>query len=163
MSSYTTNSAKETKEVAKNILPLLKPKDILCLEGDLGTGKTSFSQGLLEALGAQKPYTSPTFLIIKEYTLEQKHSSGIDTIYHIDAYRIVSKDLLEQGWNDIITNPTALTLIEWPERITEIIPSYATTLSFAWESERERIITIPDISPTDNAPTTDDPKKSPFL
>ena len=157
-----TQSVEETKQVAKKFAKRLELGSIICLRGDLGSGKTAFTQGMLSFFGAKPPYTSPTFLIIKEYKIENAHPKP-STIYHIDAYRISSKDLLEQGWRDIVQNESAITIIEWPERVLEIIPPHAIIIDFSWESERERLIAIPDIVPTNNASTNIVSKQSPFL
>lgn len=157
-----TQSVEETKKVARDFAKKLKPGSIVCLRGDLGSGKTAFAQGILSSFGAKPPYTSPTFLIIKEYALETTPPKP-KKLYHIDAYRISSKDLLEQGWRDIVQNKNAITLIEWPERVLEIIPPHAIVLDFSWESERERLIVIPDKLPTNTVSTKPSSGGSPFL
>jgi tRNA threonylcarbamoyladenosine biosynthesis protein TsaE len=157
-----TQSVEETKKVARDFSKKLKPGSIVCLRGDLGSGKTAFAQGVLSFFDAKPPYTSPTFLIIKEYKLENTPKKP-SVLYHIDAYRISSKDLLEQGWRDIVQNKNAITLIEWPERVLEIVPTHAIVIDFSWESERERLITIPDKFPTNTVSTKPSSGESPFL
>ncbi len=98
---------------------------VICLEGDLGAGKTTFTQGLLAALGAQGPYVSPTFLIMKCYELDvvfRGHTQNINRVYHIDAYRITSADMIELGWEEILCDQEALVIVEWPQRISDILP-----------------------------------------
>ena len=67
--TYTTHSAEETRAVGQQLAETLLPGTLLCLTGDLGAGKTTLVQGLLEGLGAERPYVSPTFVIMKQYEL----------------------------------------------------------------------------------------------
>lgn len=136
-----THSAKETRELGKVIAKDLKPRMLLCLQGDLGAGKTTFVQGLLEALGAERPYTSPTFVIMKQYDLKQP-VNGIVRIYHADAYRVEAKDFETIGFAEWRSDPEGLTILEWPERVASILPPACTEASFKSLSETEREIVI---------------------
>lgn len=151
MNYYITNSPQETKKLAQKMASGLKGGEILCLSGDLGAGKTTFTQGLLKALGAEGPYTSPTFTILKEYQvkseeLKEKSLSpeifNISLIYHIDAYRIKSDDLRELGFLDFAGKTNTVTIIEWPENVQDIIPKSAMWLNFEWIDENRRKITL---------------------
>lgn len=120
---------------------------ILCLEGDLGAGKTTFTQGLLEGLGAEGPYTSPTFLIMKHYKKEIPNSKlqtnlKIQNIYHFDAYRVGAEDVLSLGWEEIITDPKNVVIVEWPEKIEKILPKGVIKIKFEWIDQDERKITF---------------------
>lgn len=110
---------------------------IICLEGELGSGKTTFTQGLLKGLKVKGPYTSPTFVIMKKYK---------SNIYHFDAYRIKDKDILNLGWEEIVAdNPPAggnIIIIEWADRIRKIIPKGAVWIKFAWVDENKRKLTF---------------------
>ncbi len=139
---YTTTSTKATRDLAREILPRLLESNIVCLHGDLGAGKTTFAQGLLKALGARGPYTSPTFAIMKEYKLKAK-SRKLKAVYHIDAYRIGPDDMLELGWEELVANKQNFFIIEWPERIRKIIPAHACWIEFAWLDEQRRKISLP--------------------
>lgn len=141
MQKFITNSTKQTQKVASDFARKLRDGEIVCLCGDLGAGKTTFTQGLLKGLGVKGPYTSPTFAIVKEYKLKAK-SQKLKALYHIDAYRIGAKDLLELGWNDFAGKENAVTIIEWPENVKKIIPTSAVWIKFEWISEKERKITI---------------------
>jgi tRNA threonylcarbamoyladenosine biosynthesis protein TsaE len=162
MQQFITNSPQETKKLARKLASGFKGGEILCLSGDLGAGKTTFTQGLLEALGAEGPYTSPTFNIIKEYRIENlefgmgtKNKESINYgfkiqnskfkilhVYHIDAYRINADDLRELGFLDFAGKPNTVTIIEWPENIKDIIPDNALWLKFKWIDENKRKITF---------------------
>ena len=141
---YISRGKEDTWEFAENLLPRIKNTNVILLQGELGGGKTTFAQGILHALGAEGPFTSPTFVIMKRYELkEQKtgnkeHKVGFNTIYHFDCYRVESRDILNLGWEEIINNPHNLVLVEWPERIENILPKNAVRIGFAVKGEEER-------------------------
>ncbi|MEA3322903.1 MAG: tRNA (adenosine(37)-N6)-threonylcarbamoyltransferase complex ATPase subunit type 1 TsaE [Patescibacteria group bacterium] len=120
MKNIITNTIEETAQLAKEFVQTeINGNMIICLHGELGAGKTTFTQGILDAFDAKKPYTSPTFVIMKEYDVDKK---TIKKIYHIDAYRICGDDMLALGWEDIIADEQALIIIEWPENIADVLP-----------------------------------------
>jgi tRNA threonylcarbamoyladenosine biosynthesis protein TsaE len=133
-----TYNQKETQLLGEEFAGKLKGGEIICLEGDLGAGKTTFTQGLLRGLEAEGPYTSPTFLIMKEYALLKPQS--IRKVYHIDAYRIGAEDLLQLGWEEIVTDKQSVVIIEWPEKVAEILPKEAMKIKLEWVDENERKI-----------------------
>ncbi|HBI33959.1 MAG TPA: tRNA (adenosine(37)-N6)-threonylcarbamoyltransferase complex ATPase subunit type 1 TsaE [Candidatus Moranbacteria bacterium] len=152
---YITQSSLQTKKLGSLLAEELRGGEIICLSGDLGAGKTTFTQGLLKGLKIKGPYTSPTFSIMKHYVNRArniKHGtkkmllhdpcSMIHDIYHIDAYRITSKDLLELGFGDFAGKKNSITIIEWPEKVKKLIPTNALWINFQWLSEKERTITI---------------------
>ena len=116
---------------------------VVCLSGELGAGKTTFTQGFLQGLGLQGPFTSPTFLIMKEYRSALKTKNyKLKTVYHIDAYRINEDDLLNLGWEEMIANKNNIIIIEWAGRLKEIIPADSLWVNFEWMGEKERKITL---------------------
>lgn len=124
-----TTSVKQTKDLAKD----LKKHRIFALQGDLGSGKTTFVQGLAECLGIKQRITSPTFVIMKRY----------GRFYHIDCYRVNnSKELLDLGFKDIVSKKDNIVCIEWAEKIKDIIPKQAVWLRFEFVSENKRKIII---------------------
>lgn len=104
---------------------------IVCLSGELGSGKTTFTQGLLRGLKIKGPYTSPTFVIMKKYSKD---------IFHIDAYRVKENDIINLGWKEIIADNNKIIIIEWADRIKKIIPEGALWINFKWISENKRKI-----------------------
>jgi tRNA threonylcarbamoyladenosine biosynthesis protein TsaE len=124
-----TNSAKETKEFGKIKAKNIKGGEIFCLKGDLGAGKTTFSQGFLRGLEVKGAITSPTFVVMKQYDVKNK-TLDIKNIYHIDTYRVESVDVLALGWEEIIKDKKNVILVEWPEKIKDIIPAEAIWLEF---------------------------------
>jgi tRNA threonylcarbamoyladenosine biosynthesis protein TsaE len=136
---FITNSLEETQRLAEEFAKNLRGGEILCLTGELGAGKTTFTQGLLAKLGAEGPYTSPTFLIMKQYDIKSKASS-LQAIYHIDAYRISEDDLLNLGWEEIAGNKNNIIILEWPERVKKILPENIIEIGFEWIGENKRKI-----------------------
>ncbi len=137
MKTIITNSAKETQQLAFDYTSKIGKGQVVCFQGDLGAGKTTFIQGMLNFLDAEKPYTSPTFVIMKKY--EVNHDI-IKNVYHIDAYRIDDDALFELGWDEIIEDPKSLVLLEWPEKIEKSIPKDAQLIKFKWIDENSREI-----------------------
>ena len=111
-----SNSYEETYNLAVEIGRQLKPGDIVCLDGDLGVGKTVFSQGVAAGLGIEEPICSPTFTLIQEY------EEGRIPLYHFDVYRIDSPwDMDDLGYEDYFYGEGAC-LIEWGSLIRELLP-----------------------------------------
>ncbi len=140
-----STSAAQTKKIGRLLAEELSGGEIICLSGDLGAGKTTFTQGLLNGLEIKGPYTSPTFAIVKEYKINLKFQISnlkLSSVYHIDAYRINSKDLLELGFADFAGQEKSIVIIEWPGNIKKIIPAGAIWINFQWINEKEREITF---------------------
>lgn len=113
---YNSNSPKETENIAKAFSKELKAGDVVCLNGDLGTGKTAFVQGLVKALGYAEPISSPTFTIVNCYETENL------PIYHFDVYRIEDPDeMYEIGYEEYVYGD-GISLVEWSEKIKDILP-----------------------------------------
>ena len=115
---------------------LLSRGDVICLTGELGTGKTCFVKGLAAGLGIKdRSITSPTFIIINEY-------KGNIPLYHIDLYRIgVIEDLRDIGMEEIIYGK-GVTAIEWAERIKDALPDERLEISLKWVDDKTRSIEI---------------------
>lgn len=140
--TFLTHSAEETQRLGKQLTQAMMPGTLVCLAGDLGAGKTTFTQGFLEGLGAARPYVSPTFVIMKQYDLAVPTASGIERVYHADAYRVETKDFETLGFAEWCADPKGIVILEWPERVEAIIPEKARHISFLWKSETEREITM---------------------
>ncbi len=155
---YISHSLKETSDiVAAHFLPLLHGQRdsalVVGLYGDLGSGKTAFTQVVAQILGIREIVTSPTFVIEKIYTIEKEISKEIPTgfthLIHIDAYRLDrSEELISLGWKDITSNPTNLILIEWPERVADIMPANHMRISCTFVDETTRKIVFNEDSAT---------------
>ena len=132
----TTYSEEETIELAENIESEKFPNMVICLMGDLGTGKTVFTKGFAKALEVKEEVTSPSFTIIKEYT------SGELPLYHMDVYRLDGK-VEDLGIEEYFTK-RGITIIEWADMIPDYLPEKRLEIRFKSSSEDEdkRIITI---------------------
>ena len=132
----TTYSEQETIELAQNIESEKFPNMVICLMGDLGTGKTVFTKGFAQALEVSEEVTSPTFNIIKEYT------SGEMPLYHMDVYRLDGK--VEDLGIEEYFNKKGITIIEWADMIPDYLPEKRLDIRIksSEEDEDKRIITI---------------------
>ncbi len=145
MSEIISRSEEETKSIAAELVTRLPAGSVVALRGDLGAGKTAFASGILTALGAVGPFQSPTFVIMHRYDFALPSPQGIRRIYHIDAYRInASDDLARLGFEEWISDPEGLVLLEWPERVESILPKKIVTVSIETVSETERGISVCD-------------------
>src|SRR3989338_5666687 len=126
-------SLDELNAFARSFIAGLKPRKeeavVVGLQGDLGSGKTTFTQAVARALGVTEHITSPTFVIEKIYRLNQGQSLRVPKdcpwlhLIHLDAYRLERASELEHlGWAELLANSGNLVLIEWPERVAEIMP-----------------------------------------
>ncbi|MEK9183958.1 MAG: tRNA (adenosine(37)-N6)-threonylcarbamoyltransferase complex ATPase subunit type 1 TsaE [Patescibacteria group bacterium] len=133
-----------TREVAEDLASRL-PCRIFALIGDLGAGKTTFSQFFLRALKVKGRITSPTFTIIKNYKLNSPiGGQNYASAYHIDCYRIKNpEELLALGFKEILDNPKNILLIEWADKIKELLPKSALWIEFEHGKDKnERNIII---------------------
>lgn len=116
MQQFETYSPEETHQLARSLGERAIPGQIYTLNGDLGVGKTVFTQGMAKGLGIDEPVNSPTFTIIQEY------ESGRMPLYHFDVYRIGDPEEMEEiGYDDYFFGE-GISLIEWAELIEELIP-----------------------------------------
>lgn len=137
-----TNSSKETKKFAREFAKDLKGGEVLALVGELGAGKTTFVQGLTEGLGIKDKIQSPTFVILKEYSIKNSKSE-IKNFIHIDCYRLKSvKDALSVGISDYLGHPSTVTVIEWASQIEKILPKNTIWIKFEHVSENKRKISV---------------------
>ena len=125
-----TNSAEETFEFGKSIGVKAAPGTVITLNGDLGVGKTVFTQGVAKGLGIDEPVCSPTFTIIQIY------ESGRLPMYHFDCYRIADvSEMDEIGYEDYFYGE-GICLIEWSERIREILPEHPIQITIEKDLEK---------------------------
>ena len=134
-----TRSAIETKNLAKNLAKELPVGTIVALIGDLGSGKTTFAQGFAEGLDIFESIVSPTFKLVSEYDGEKCK------LIHVDTYRLDGiEDFLNICGEDIIRTPGAIILIEWADKIIDILPPETVQINFQrvlnTENDRELII-----------------------
>ncbi len=158
-----TKSAQETKKLGKEIATNLvnrtenrehrvkgreykKGAVVLALSGELGSGKTTFVQGLAEGLGIKKRIISPTFIMMRKYQvkLQKSKSPKLQAFYHVDLYRLednVETEVRNLGIEEIWSSPENIVAIEWAEKIKKIVPQDATWIKFEdLEGNRRRIL-----------------------
>lgn len=128
----TTHSEKETIELAQNLESEKFPKMVICLNGDLGSGKTVFAKGFAQAMGITE-VTSPTFNIIKEYY-------GELPLYHMDMYR-VENNVDNLGLEEYYEK-NGVTIIEWAEMIEDHLPEERLEITFKIVDEETRVLVI---------------------
>lgn len=143
---YVSHSPEETQQFAREQALLLSKQGggeplIIALEGELGAGKTTFTQAFAEALGVAEHLKSPTFVLMKHYVL--KDVPGYTTLYHLDCYRLNgAADLGPLGVAEIIARPGTIVLIEWAERVADILPRNHWVIHIDHVAEHERNITV---------------------
>ncbi|MCH7828787.1 tRNA (adenosine(37)-N6)-threonylcarbamoyltransferase complex ATPase subunit type 1 TsaE [Patescibacteria group bacterium] len=142
--SFQSVSVQQTKkraaELGRRILqgPLGNHALVIALRGNLGSGKTTFVQGLAREFGIKEKVLSPTFLIIKRFHVSR---SRFREFYHIDCYRLKSaKELLGLEWKEIIQNPNNIVAVEWADHVKSIIPKHALWISFSHGGREKRTI-----------------------
>lgn len=129
---YTSRNETDTLEIAQNIESEKFPNMVICLIGELGSGKTMFVKGFAHALGLEDNITSPTFNLVKEYL------SGEMPLYHMDVYRLEgSKENV--GIEDYFTK-NGVTIIEWSDMITDLLPEERLEIEFKVLNENTRIL-----------------------
>ena len=139
---YEVKSVEETWALAREFAKELKPGDVVCLEGDLGAGKTTFTQGLAAAMGVKGRVTSPTFCIVQEHEAVSPDGDCPRLLVHMDLYRLHGEDdVLAIGWEDYLARG-AVIVVEWPERAGTLIPPDARHLEFRHVSEETRLVRI---------------------
>lgn len=136
MATFISNSPAETEAIARQIAEDLVAGSVLALKGELGSGKTLFTQGLVAALESEATVTSPTFTIVHEY------QSGRLPVYHFDLFRLENRESAVRLELEDYFFSDGVSVIEWADRFPELIPEQARWISFEIKSERQRIITL---------------------
>jgi tRNA threonylcarbamoyladenosine biosynthesis protein TsaE len=146
---FITHSAKQTQKLGQALaqqLLRIRPRSkalVLGLQGDLGSGKTTFLQGFASGLGVKEKITSPTFVIMKRFSLNNKTAKQFHNFYHFDCYRLDKpEDLLGLGWEEIVKNPYNIVALEWPERVKKALSKMYLRLQFTFLNPKNRQIII---------------------
>ena len=133
---FFSRSPEQTRRVGMRLGSLLQPGDMICLQGDLGAGKTTLVQGLAQGWGSLDPVSSPTFIIVNNY---RRPDDG--QLFHMDAYRLDSTpEAAELDLDEMLAQGSLL--IEWPERIQAILPQDCMWISFEYVAEENRQMLI---------------------
>ena len=135
---FCTNSVQETQQLGRRLGEKLVPGTVIAYTGDLGAGKTAFTQGLAAGLGIDTRVTSPTFTIVNEY------EGGRLPLFHFDMYRLADADaLFDIGWEDYLDRG-GVCAVEWSEQVEDAMPPETIYVTIARHPEDEhwRIITV---------------------
>ena len=117
-----------------------KQATVIALRGDLGSGKTTLTQEIAKSLGVKENIISPTFVIMKNYQLKNKK---FEKLVHIDAYRLEKDvELLKLGWDEIITDPKTIIILEWPEKVPGCIPKNTIFVDLYHKDHQTRTIKL---------------------
>jgi tRNA threonylcarbamoyladenosine biosynthesis protein TsaE len=132
----TINSPQEMARLAAKVAKLSGPGTVIALSGDLGAGKTTFTQSFVRARGIKDDVTSPTFVLMNVYGAKEK-------VYHFDFYRLGSIDDLEViGAEEFIPAADGITLIEWADKVPEILPANKISLRIKVLGDTEREVLL---------------------
>jgi tRNA threonylcarbamoyladenosine biosynthesis protein TsaE len=160
---FLSQSLKETQALARLFLKEFKNSDqplILALSGNLGAGKTTFTQGLAKALGVKDRVVSPTFVVMKSFLIpggsrqvklgrragRDLAISGKHFLWHIDCWRLDQSDFEYLGLKEILENQENIVCLEWAERVKKLLPRNAILLKFEHLGGNKRKIMIGKIS-----------------
>lgn len=133
---YVVKNLEETEKVAKEFAQSLKVGDIVLLSGDLGAGKTTFTQFVFKALGVTDVVNSPTFAVLKTYKGKEF------TLNHFDTYRITPEEAIECGFDEVLSDKTCVTFIEWASMIEPLVPKENIMVNITIIDENSRVIEI---------------------
>lgn len=140
-----SKSVSDTEKIAEDFVKKLSlgfynTALVVGLYGDLGSGKTTFTQFIAKIFNIKEDITSPTYVIEKIYDID---TQNFKKLIHIDVYRLNSaKELLVLDWEKTVSDPRNIIFIEWPERVEEILPENHLKINFKFVSENEREIEI---------------------
>lgn len=145
-----SRNLRDTKKIASEMAKRIIKKEgpvVIALYGDLGSGKTKFTQFFARSIGIKDKILSPTFVVMKTFekfsTRAKAKIGNFKCFVHIDTYRLKSgKDLLDLGFKEILKDKNSIILIEWPEKIEKLLPSNTIKIHFKTISEKERKIKI---------------------
>jgi tRNA threonylcarbamoyladenosine biosynthesis protein TsaE len=131
---FFSRSPEQTRRLGMRLGALLRPGDLVCLQGDLGAGKTTLVQGMAQGWGAMDAASSPTFVLVNVY---RRADAG--QFFHFDAYRIETHAEAEELDLDMLLAQGPL-VVEWPERVEPVLPSGRLWAWLEYESEEHRLM-----------------------
>lgn len=148
-----SKNVEKTQKIAKDFVQSIKSGAFLALYGNLGSGKTTFTQGLAKGLGINRRIISPTFTIIRSYKFKSsifakatadKQNFKTNRFFHIDLYRIEDQKNLESlGIGEVLNDPQNIVVVEWAERLGKLLPEKRIDIKLEYlRDENKRKITI---------------------
>lgn len=139
---YISKNPEATKKIAAKIAKTRKPGQVICLYGNLGGGKTTFTQGFAKALGISDNIPSPTFVILRQYKF-----GNDNVLYHFDLYRLENEnDVRNLGLTEIMEDKNGIVLIEWAKKAKKILPENRIDINFKYIDENTRKIRVRSIN-----------------
>ena len=140
MERHLVASPKETARIAAALAKRVRGGDVVALYGDLGAGKTTFAQAFAKALGVKERVQSPTFILMHEHRLKKK--GGPAVFLHADAYRGDAAQFRAVGFDEYLGRPDAVVLVEWAERVTDLLPKRRIEVRLAHLGGDRRRLTV---------------------
>lgn len=134
---FISSSEEETTKFADDFAKELKKGEIILLNGDLGSGKSVFARGVIRSFGVKKQIPSPTFTIVNEY------DTDFCKLYHFDMYRLEEvEEAIAIGVDEIFEDKESIKLVEWPEKVWQIIPNKVIKVNIEKIDDTKRKITV---------------------
>jgi tRNA threonylcarbamoyladenosine biosynthesis protein TsaE len=130
---FLSHSPEQTRRLGVRLGEMLEDGDLVCLEGDLGSGKTTLAQGIGRGWGALEAVTSPSFVLVNEY-----RRANATILFHVDAYRLTGPEEADaMGLHELLTSGPPL-ILEWPERVASLLPESNLTIGMSWVDDSRR-------------------------
>lgn len=166
--NFITRDSKQTQKLAEMLAKEIKRAGaksdlagvlsenafIVAFVGDLGSGKTTFTQGFVKGFGIKEKITSPTFVLMHRHNIKSKNEKGkskkkeikflnYKNLYHFDCYRLGKpEEILTLGFKDIVANPQNIVLIEWADKLKKLLPKNALKIKFEWVDKNRRKLVV---------------------
>ena len=138
---FHSGSLRDTQNLGRALGEILHRGDLVALQGDLGAGKTALTQGVAAGLGIREPVTSPTFILVAEYSLP-----GGGLLRHMDCYRmhpnLAGAEAEDLGWSEWLADGDSVLVVEWSERLGSLLPADRLDIRLETISDRERMIRV---------------------
>ena len=132
---FISHGDEQTRRLGMRLGTLIRPGLLICLQGDLGAGKTTFVQGLASGWGSLDQVSSPTFQLVNQY------NKGKDSLYHLDMYRIANADEAQELDTDTMLEKGCV-VIEWPEVMAHLLPAERIWIKIEHLDETKRVLTF---------------------
>jgi tRNA threonylcarbamoyladenosine biosynthesis protein TsaE len=138
---FFSRSPEQTRRLGVRLGALMQVGDLVCLSGDLGSGKTTLVQGISQGWGSLDPVSSPTFVLVNEYRRPESARLAGRSLYHLDAYRLSSAWEAEELDLDQMLE-SGMLVVEWPERIKEVLLPDRLWIDMRWVADEQRAMTF---------------------
>lgn len=136
-----SHSEQETSQIAADFAKAVSAPSVITLCGDLGAGKSCFARAFLQSLGVKETITSPTFSLVNLY----QSTDGIQ-LAHMDLYRLEDdEEAYQAGIEEILHDPNTISLVEWPERLSWMLPKDHIQINISHQGDNQRQIELPEI------------------